>query len=56
MIDPIEFFSLSNPSHHFLRSRDILDLDKEAGLTDQLDFVPDIQVTIVIISSSLERE
>ena len=56
MIDPIEFFSLSNPSHHFLRSRDILDLDKGAGLTEQLDSVPDIQVAIVIISRPLERE
>ena len=25
-----------NPSLHFLRSRDVLDLDKGAGLTDQL--------------------
>ena len=56
MIVTIEFFALPNPSALFLRSRDILDLDKEAGLTDQLEPVPDIQVTIVIISSSLERE
>ena len=56
MIVTIEFFALPNPSAHFLRSRDILDLDKEAGLTDQLEPVPDIQVAIVIISCSLERE
>ena len=49
MIDPIEFFSLSNSSHHFLRSRDVLDLDKGARLTDQLHPGPDILVCIVII-------